>query len=284
MSAATTIERAPSILDVPHGIHPDVPESVYHARVLGLASKSTLDRVRHSPLHYRDEIDNGGREATPALEFGSAFHCAVFEPARFETSYACEPDFGDCRKAENKAARDVWRKAHAGRKPISVADNTAIQGMVKKLREHPMSGALIFGGEQEVTLRWKDRVTGLECKGRLDYYLPKRRLALDLKTTEDARIGPFSRSVGRFGYHRQEAMYRDACEVLGQPLHHFVFAAIEKAPPYDVAVYTLDLTSVAKGRATIREDMLRLSECLAADKWPGHSDAIQTITLPDWSE
>jgi hypothetical protein len=284
LSAAITIENPPSILEIPHGIHPDVPESVYHSRVLGLASKSMLDRVRHSLLHYRDEVAGGSREPTPALEFGQAFHCAVFEPARFEASYACEPDFGDCRKTENKKARDDWRKAHEGRKPISAAENTAIQGMVEKLRAHPMAARLIFGGAQEVTLRWRDRATGLECKGRLDYYLAARHIAVDLKTTEDVRLAQFARSVARFGYHRQEAMYRDACETLGQPLQHFVFIAIEKARPYDVAVYTLDLTTVAKGHTTIREDMQRLAEALATDQWPGHSDTIQTITLPDWSE
>jgi PDDEXK-like domain of unknown function (DUF3799) len=273
-----------AILSLPHGIHASVPDSVYHARRLGLASKSMLDRVRVSPKHYLEAVHGPARASTPAMVLGSALHCALFEPARFETSFSSEPVFGDCRKTDNKRARDEWRRANAGKTIVDSDDLRTVVSMCEALRAHPIAGRLLFGGEPEVTLRWQDSDTGLECKGRVDYLRRDRKLALDLKSTEDVRLDAFRKTVARFGYHRQEAMYRDAFAALGEPLEHFAFVAVEKTAPYDVAVYTLDLASVAKGRVTIREDLGRLADCIATDRWPGHSDEIQTLSLPDWAE
>ena len=105
-----------------------------------------------------------------------------------------------------------------------------------------------------MTLRWRDPETGIECKGRIDYYVPARRCAVDVKTTEDARIDAFRRTVGRYGYHRQDAMYRDGLAVVGEAIEHFVFLAVEKTAPYGIGIFSLDIGSVAKGRDTIDQD------------------------------
>lgn len=271
------------LLELPPGLHSNVPERVYHARMLGIASKSLLDEVRRSPKHYLEAVHGPLWSPTPAMIVGTALHCAVFEPARFETAYACEPDFGDCRQAANKRARNEWRAAHEGRIPLSDKDLTAVLGMARALREHPVAGRMLVGGEGEVTLRWRDPETGIECKGRLDYLRRDLRLAADLKSTDDVGRDAFTRTVARFRYHRQEAMYREAGELLGA-FERFAFVAVERDPPHDVAVRMLGVKSIAKGRATIRADLRTLAECIAADRWPGCSDEIETIEIPDWSE
>jgi hypothetical protein len=280
-------EGPPRILTLPHGIHRGIPESVYHKPVLGLASKSTLDDVRRSPAHYAAAVSAkaGGDEGeSDAFTFGKAFHCALFEPARFEADYSAEPDFGDCRFKENKARRDDWRKANATKTPLPMPAMTAILGMCEAVKQHPIAWRLLCDGSPEVTLRWRDPETGLECKGRLDYHCPARRLAVDVKTTEDARIDTFRRTVAKYGYHRQDAMYRDGLDVLGAPIDHFIFIAIEKAPPYAIGLFSLDMKSVAKGRDTIHQDLRALADAFAQDRWPAYSTSIQPLTLPDWSE
>lgn len=277
-------DPGPLVLQLPHGFHRNVPEAVYHRPVLGLASKSGLDDVRHSPLHYLERVTKGSRAPTPALVFGAAFHCALLEPAEYRTLYAVEPDFGDCRKTANKTAREAWRKAHAGRRLLDRDDADSIANMCAKVRRHPVAKQLLSGGAAEVTMRWQDPETGLECKGRLDFLLDDRPIALDVKTTDDVRARAFARTVANYGYHRQEAMYRDACAILGRPLTHFAFIAVEKEAPHDVTVNVLDADAVVRGRSSIREDMNLLASCIEKDHWPGTSEHVQTLSLPSWSE
>jgi hypothetical protein len=134
VSAAVT---TPSILDLPHGVHAGIPNAVYHQRVTGLVSKGALDLVARSPAHYMAWLEGNDEEPTAALEFGSAFHAALLEPARFVAEYATEPDFGDCRRKEPKAARDAWRAANVGKVPVSADDDKAIRGMLAAVRAHP---------------------------------------------------------------------------------------------------------------------------------------------------
>lgn len=271
-------------LSLPHGLHRDVPHEVYHARVLGLVSKGALDIVHRSPLHYRTwALGREPEEISDPLAFGSAFHCAILEPERFDAAYVVAPDFGDCRFKEPKANRDAWRAANTGRLVIEADDFSAIRGMRDALRAHPLASRMLHDGDRELTVRWKDTETGLECKSRADYHVPRLRLCVDLKTTEDASLEGFRRTVAKWGYHRQNALYGDGFAACGAPLDHFVFIAVEKTPPYAIAIYTLDFGTIAKGRNTIRQDLQTLADCVARGEWPGYAPGIQSLSLPDWA-
>lgn len=271
------------IIQLPTGLHRNVSENIYHARVPGLVSKSALDLVHRSPLHYRAWIDGAEEERSDALDFGSAFHCSMLEPDRFAREYAAEPDFGDCRKKDNKAARDDWRQSHAGAKLISLEDNTTIAAMVRSVRAHPLASKIIAEGQAEVTLRWKDADTGLECKARADYYVKHRRLVADIKTAADASKEAFRRAIVNYRYHVQDALYRAAFGAIGEPIEHFVFVVVEKTAPYAVAEYTLSSDGIQRGYAHATSDIAMLAECLRNDDWPGYPVTIQQLDLPPWA-
>lgn len=289
MSAATSMPDPPELPEVespealPHGAHTKVPERVYHGRVLGLASKSALDLVHRSPAHYKAWVDGHEKEPTPALIFGRALHMALLEPERFARKFATQPDFGDCRFKENKARRDEWRRDNAGREPLSAEDADVIDGMVRSVRAHPLASKLLVDGQSELTVRWRDEATGLECKARADYYVRERGLIIDVKTTEDAGPEGFAKSCARYGYHRQHALYRDGFRASGLPAEHFVFVAIEKEPPYAVATYVLDDEALARGEDSIADDMATLAECMKTGCWPGYATSIRVLTLPRWA-
>lgn len=272
-----------SILDLPDGIHPGLPESVYHEKHIGLVSKSALDEFARSPKRYRAWVDGTIRdEETPALAFGRAFHCAALEPDEYQARYVIEPDFGDCRKKENKAARDDWRGANAQRTLISRADAETIRGMVAALRSHRIASRILESGTPEVSALWTDKETGLRCKVRCDYRVAPRLLLADLKSTQDVSPEQFRRQVFAFGYERQHALYREAFAALGEPAEHFIFVGVEKTPPYDVVTYTLDDAAVQRGYLKVRACMRRLAECMASGTWPGVSDSIETLDTPPW--
>ncbi len=268
---------------LPFGILSGISEQVYHEPRLGVASKSALDQVERSPAHYRAWLDGTRSETSAALEFGRAMHCAILEPERFAEQYVVEPDFGDCRKTANKAARDAWRLEHAGAVTIEDEQMTSIRGIVSSLKSHELASKLLAGGESEVTLSWEDQATRLPCKGRVDYFIRDLGIAVDVKSTEDASPEAFRRSIARYGYHRQDAFYRGGFRALGVPLKHFAFVVVEKSAPFATAVYMLDAEAVASGEQSVARNMITLAGCVRRDEWPGYPTEIQTLSLPPWA-
>lgn len=279
----TTPRREPDPPTTATGIQLRVPAESYHRRQLRTVSKSALDEVRRSPAHYLAWVNGYEPEATPALKFGTALHMALLEPDRFKRTYAVAPDFGDQRYKENKERKAAWLADHPGVEMLSHDADERIIGMLGSVMRHPAASRLILDGQQEVTLRWKDPITGLACKARADYWVKSKRLCVDLKSTEDASPETFSRSVYKWGYHLQDALYRMGFAECGEPIEHFAILAVEKEPPYAVAVYTLDRDAVAKGFSAARVAMDRLAECIAANDFPSYSDGVTELSLPPWA-
>jgi hypothetical protein len=244
----------PSMLDP--GLHKDIPSDRYHRRELGVASKSVLDLVHRSPAHYRAWLDGEEKDPTPGMLFGSLAHTAVLEPHRLG------PVTGGKKGIQDRAAA------------LAISD---------AVRAHPLAGPMLGRGDAEVTLRWDDDETGLPCKGRLDWYDPAFGLVFDLKTTGDASPREFARSVANFRYHVQAAMYLAGLRALGLPADHFVFVAVEKTPPYAVAVYSLDQAALDLGERAMRSDLGALVKCVTIGSFPGYPDTITTLELPPWA-
>ena len=268
-----------SALALAHGLHEGVPEAEYHRKELGLASKHALDLVLKAPAKYRASLTDADREPTPAMRFGSDFHQATLEPHLYSATTAT------ARQRE---------------------DAQAILGMRDAVYAHPVAGKLLAHGHPEVTARWRDSETGLECKARADLWVPSLGVIADLKSCADASVEEFSRSVAKYTYHVQAAMYLEGFRIAsveateevrrkwrgsarteriasdGPQVDAFVFIAVEKEPPHLMAVYVLDEAAIERGRLRMRRGMRTLAECLAKDEWPGLPTHIQAIDLPRW--
>lgn len=284
-----------TILDYEHGLHRDVADEVYHSKVKGLASKHALDRVRRSPAHYLAWLGETEKRDTAALAFGKAFETCLLEPQRFEGTYIVEPDFGYLLKHDasgttaeqgkaNKERKRAWEAEHAGALRMTAEDYAAAMGMAHAIRQHPTASKLLSHESfVQVTLRWKDPTTGLECKARPDLYIPDLGVIVDLKTAEDASEQGFITASSRFGYHRQDAMYRDAMAAIGMPVEHFLFLMVEKESPHAVGVYNHCEADVERGRVSINRDLARLAEAIETDNFGAYSDGIVTVELRAWA-
>lgn len=273
-----------SLLELPDGMHHDIPEALYHEKILGLANKGALDKVNRSPAHYLAWVMGKlAQEESPALAFGKALHCRILEPTRFRRVYVVEPDFGDCRKKENREHRDAWRAEHAGAEHVDAETMAALEGIAASIQAHPIAETLLGGGAAEVTAKWTDPETGIVCKARGDLWINELGTLVDLKSTEDARPDEFARSVWKYRYHVQEAWYRDGFKAAGADLEDFVFVAVEKKPPYAVAVYQLDEDAVTRGALAYEANLRRLAECIERDEWPAYGAEIRELALPKWA-
>lgn len=285
--------REPSPL--PPGIYLDEPEASYHAPRLGVLSCSAIKQLLRSPRHYQHWLAQES-EPSAAQRFGRAFHMALLEPARFKAFYCTLPADAprrpsitqlNAKKPSDETVEAIawWAEfERTGRTMLSQADMERIDEMLVSVHSHPWASLLIQGGNSEVTLRWQDEATGLECKARADYYRDEpKRYVLDVKTCADASPEGFAKAVHNFGYHLQHAHYADGFRSLGLPLHGYYLLAVESEAPYVCQPYYLDAEAEGKGFALRNAGASTLKRCMETGKFPGYSDDIAQLCLPPWA-
>lgn len=247
----------------------------YHAQP-GI-SKSGLDLINRSPAHYKWAQDNPS-DPTPAMRIGTLTHLAVLEPDRFDSECVVMPSMD----RRTKAGKELWEQFQADypeHELLTSDEHTRIMGIRDAIRAHPMAKKLLDRiTEVEVSTFWKDPVSGIECRCRPDAILDNGML-IDLKTTRDAGQG-FERSVKQYRYHVQASFYGDGMG--GMEERPMVFIAVETEAPYLVSCNIIGPDSLLAGREAYRRNLATYAECVATDTWPGYSDTIQTINLPDW--
>ena len=256
----------------------------YHAHAA--ISKSHLDQVAKSPLHYWARYLDPNRvvpEPTPAMAIGSAVHTHVLELDQWDARYVSAPDGIDRRTKAGKAEWEAFTTAATGRTVLPKADADLVMRMAHSVFSHPAAAMLLaLPGKAETTHMWTDAATGLQCKCRPDWLTDDGRLLVDLKTTEDASRG-FAKSIAQWRYHVQASWYLDGIEqATGTRPEQFLFLCVEKKAPYAVAVYAADAEMIAAGAQTAARDLDVLATCKAAGAWPGYSDQIEPISLPPW--
>ena len=259
--------------------------ATYHAH--SAVSKSHLDLVAKSPLHFWARYLDPNRlpqEPTAAMAIGSAVHTHVLELDQWDAQYVVAPAGIDRRTKVGKAEWDVFQTAIGTRTVISREDADLVMRIGRSVLSHPAAAYLLsLPGKAETTHMWVDEATGLQCKCRPDWLLDDGSMIVDLKTTEDASLCGFQKSIAQWRYHCQASWYLDGLQqATGKRPEQFVFIAVEKKPPYVCAVYVADQQMIEIGRDTARRDLDKLNACKAADYWPGYSDQVEVINLPPW--
>ncbi len=244
---------------------------------------SSLKHYGRSPAHYREAIDNPP-PSTPAMVFGQLVHAMILEQSLAD--YAILPEGIDRR---TKAGKEAWAafQEEADGKTIVTAEQLGLaDSMSRMVTGHPLANRLLSAPDmqREVSFTWQDLETRQDCKCRVDAWSSSDRLVIDLKTTDDATLEGFSRAAYRYGYHGQSAFYLDALEMQGYEPSGFVFVAVEKAPPCNVAVFLADEEFLEAGRRLYRHALERHRECTEKNSWPGYPVQTQTLTLPRWAK
>lgn len=177
-----------------------------------------------------------------------------------------------------------WLKNNGHRTVLTAEQWDQLHRMRDSVMNHPAACALLYGkpGKAEVSVYWRDAMTGELCRCRPDWWRDDDVL-VDLKTTDDASPEGFAKSMANWRYDVQDPFYRDGVKAAtGREVRAFVFVAVEKKPPFAVGVYVLDSESVELGRAQYRADLRTYAECIRTGVWPGYGEKIQTISMPAW--
>lgn len=270
------------------GVHENVPESVYH-RQWEAVSNSRLSLLHdRTPAHLREAIDNPKAD-TAATIIGRAIHSAILTPGEF-TRYVRGPEVAR-RSNKDKATWEEIEAQHGAEYVLKPAVFDHVIGVRKIVQARAMLMSLLagIGHRSELSVVWRDQMTGLLCKARLDHISPDiitvegAGAIVDLKSTEDASYEAFAASIYNYGYHRQAAMYLDGAFANGIEVTHYVWLALEKKPPYAWRMYRADAGMLAAGKASLELLMKRYAKCVERNEWPGYPEEVVDIGLPPWA-
>ena len=251
---------------------------------------TALKNMDVSPLAYRYFLDND-RPDTDALKAGRYVHAQVFEPDTVSAHYAVFPGEGTRATKEYKQ----FAAEHPGVCIFKRDEAEKLDAMVAAVRAHPLVRPYLAApdGMFETSMRWTDAATELPCKGRADWLIPSRRALIDFKTAQSIDLRKFASAIGRYGYHSQLAHYKaGVTAALGWEPAEVTIIAVEKAAPYDIAVFKLrddgiDDELLRIGAEKVAELLAKVKTCTDRNEWPGRYPAPvplvrETDNMPSW--
>jgi hypothetical protein len=283
----------------------DISNEEYHASP-GI-SRSGIMEFKKTPSHYWHKYINPdyiSDHSSPAVILGQALHTYVLEPEKFKDQYVVKysesgklekipllKEVGreaydlakknhELEKQKREAAESEFYKNSLGKEIIDIDDFKKIEAMARALEKHEQAHGLIKDAQYEKSIYWHDPDTGILCKARPD--ILHQNMVCDLKSTLNASMREFQRSINSYGYHLQAGMIHEGLKhALGIEIWNFIFIAIEKEEPYAIAVYPLDEVAIAHGIVDFKNTLMRFKNCLDDNYWPGY--LTQMISLPTYA-
>ena len=220
------------------------------------------------------------RRRSAALEFGSASHLVILEPAEAERRLAVSK-FKDFK---TKAAQE-WRDSEraAGRVAITAAEAASIKAMAAALDAHPLARRMLEAGRVEQSFVWRDG-SGVWLKARPDFVpLQSGRWIVDYKTTAD--LGKFWNSaLLDHRYDIQAALYHRALkELAGIEALGLLFIAQEKTPPFRIGLFPFkadDFVLWRRAKGDLARALAAFVHGIDSGQWPtGYESPVEP---PEW--
>jgi len=249
----------------------------YHAGP-GLSRSTLWTAYTKTPAHTR-LIEEPEADST-ALAKGSALDIAILDPLNFDLRVMRGP-------ADRRGNKWIEAQAEAtNTRRILLTEGVFKQ--VETMREiavnHPVIGPIVSRQEglRGASAYAVDPATGVLVKCRPDLWIKPASLMIDLKTSRDASLRGFSRSIAEYGYHVQEEWYRWVWGLASEPVEAFLFFVVESTDPYQIAVYEIDELAREQARKVISDMMPIMAACIETGYYPGYPHDVQSIGLPAW--
>jgi hypothetical protein len=267
-------------------------------------SASGLKKLKISPAHFIEDAETESEE-TEAMQFGSAYHCFVLEPKKFEDEYYIFNDHDICEKLTGEGfqkpratkAYKEWEESQMrvmeDKKVITKDVFDQLQGMREKLFRHPYAKMLLSDGfnEQGYMGEIQTEAGPINVKFKPDHVNEKKKIIVDLKTTRDASKDGFPKVAGELSYHIQAAFYADLMEYIAgdNRRYTFFFIAQEKKKPYAFNIFESSPQFISQGRFEYEMLLQLYKYCTDNSTWPGYQIwcenkyGILELKLPPWA-
>lgn len=293
MPLAPLVSRPPSTAVRIPGVAPncyglEITDDEYHKHLAG-ASSSALKRLLRSGAHYQAYLKEPDKDSADRM-FGRAVHALLLESATFQAHFAVwtegrragglYEDF--CRENPGKTVlrEDEYQRALEAALALRNCPDFPIGVWLDGVAA-TATHAAVPAARCEFTIVWVDEETGIVCKARIDAHnAVPQAVAIDAKTTDDARKFSFRRQFRKQDYDLQAAHYRAALKAFYGTDFTFLFAAVESKAPHATRVFGLSEAILEDGEAKRRLCLSRLKACMDSGSWPAYQPAgIQTLDV-----
>ena len=243
-------------------------------------SRSTLLTWKKEPMHLMKPND-----WTPSKLFGFQMHAYLLESRNFKDNFAIFE--GEKRSKEQKAyyqelvekcggeqfiIRDTGRYPLQMLKDMKAAFDLPVNQIYKQLVSDK-------NNPSELTMIWRDDVTGLMCKSRTDKFHLKRRWIVDYKTADDISLDQMRYVIERkYRYDLQAAHYMNGAKALGLDPQGFVIVAQEKSEPYIIKSFLISSNIIGNASYELSELMVGYAN------WLNQDVAVNEIVTLDYEE
>lgn len=259
-----------------YNIYYDMPEEQYFGSDSLSASGCKMLLPPSCPALFQWYQSNP-TPAKPAFDEGKAAHNLVLGTG----AEIVEVPFDAWRTNESKHMRqDAYDK---GMVPLLSKSLRKVEAMAEELAAHPIASRLLSksSGDAEVTIFWLDQPTGIRRRARMDF-LGEVGI-VDYKSCAYADLESVTRSAFKYNYHMQSGSYEDAviaAELTPFDLPYYLVWQ-QKTAPYLVTVQQVSSEVINEGRRLNRQAIEVYDQCMKTGRWPGYSDTITTLELPD---
>jgi hypothetical protein len=246
----------------------NLPDADYRSAA-GL-SNSMLKEFMRSPAHYRAALQQT-KEATKALNFGTAFHQHILTPEL--NLVVVKPDV-DGRTAEGKRINAEFAEKSVGKTIIKQEEWEALNAMSQCVNENEIARKLLEITNKEVSVF--NTIRGIECKGRMDMLKDDNKIIADLKTCESADPERIKWTIKDYLYDVQNVHYSFLIE---NPNAEFYFVFVEKTPPYPVTIVSISPETLARSCERYYAALDRFKTCVETETYPSYCEGIQVIAF-----
>jgi exodeoxyribonuclease VIII len=272
-----------------------IPEKDYHSDLTAVARGDILAFRKSGKAFLArrgKEADEEGETPQP-LRIGRAAHILALEPHRFKDTFVVMPEFTGMTKdgklsAQSKEARDKKATWLADRPPgtdfVTEEELNHLRGMCEALLQHPQARSMFENGILENVGYYRDPETGLKCRIKPDCISERLNGLFDFKTARDVSYKRFSNSVWDNRYDIQLVKYAfGAAQILGRKPDVLGWVAVEKTPPYEVAVWIADEAMIELAERHYRKAMNGIAEAVRTNTFTFRQKEAQNLGLPQWA-
>lgn len=270
------------------GRYEGLSEDEYH-KCWDAWNVSRLKAIKETPAHCLEMMEHPKDKGTDAMRDGSALHCAILEPERFETSHQVDPespDGGYPRGWRNTTAYKAEVAAMKGKgiTPLPLKIRDQCRSVRDRIYEEPSHACDLLQSQSgaEVSYAVDDPQWRLRCKLRNDLEVRSAGIICDLKKT--LSIAGFERQLWNLHYYLSVPHYMDLMEAHEPGVwKHHVFLAVELEPPYEFRTLELRPEAIDFARRERDKLMCLAAQCVDQGEWPGYSRSVEYLDLPAWA-
>jgi len=247
----------------------------------GISATLLKSIIKQSAVHAANRMRTF--KPTPAMQLGTAAHCAILEPHLYEQQIAIAPDC-DRRTKIGKEEYASFVESVGDKTVIKYEQHESAIAMSNAIDEHEHATELLHGTTREVEKIFT--FDGETCKAKIDAIKGDNTI-IDIKTTIDASPDAFAKQSANLFYQMQMAWYAKAIGSDWKTCNCYIIA-VENTAPHGVAVYRYDSDVLDNGWKLCCRALRQwreYKETISQNKTPQpYGDLVYDIELPAWAE